>query len=156
MKKLSAEVINFLEKQEFVIVSSFDIDGGIHCSAKGIAGVDGGGKVFLIDIYKGKTSENLRKNQAVSITAIDAHLFMGFTLQGVARILERDQIEGRFIKRWEEKVVKRISQRVIKHIKDERKMLHHPEAKFPQPQHLIEIDVENIVDLTPHHLKPSA
>jgi general stress protein 26 len=155
MDVLSQDVINFLEKQGFVIVSTLDSNGAIHCSAKGIAGIEKKGKVFLIDVYDGITVHNLVKRPTVSITAIDEHLFMGYTLKGVATIVDREKIKDHLIKSWEDRIVRRISQRLIKHVKDEKKTPHHPEAKFPHVQHLIEIAVEEVIDLTPHHLKPT-
>lgn len=153
MQILSDDIVNFLERQGFSIVSTLDADGRIHCAAKGIVGIDKKGKVFLIDLYKAETFKNLQRNPTISITSIDEHLFMGYTLKGKAKIVDRSKIKSHIIKAWEERVIARISKRVIKSIKDYRKSGHHPEAKFPHPEYLIEIDVESIVDLTPSHLK---
>lgn len=153
MKVLSDDIVNFLERQGFTIVSTLDAEGKIHCAAKGIVGIEKKGKVFLIDLYKAKTFKNLKTNPTISITSVDEHLFVGYTLKGRAKIVDRDKIKSHIIKAWEERVIKRISKRVIKSIKDYRKSGHHPEAKFPHPEYLIEVDVEDIVDLTPSHLK---
>ncbi|MDP2924449.1 MAG: pyridoxamine 5'-phosphate oxidase family protein [Candidatus Omnitrophota bacterium] len=152
MKELSLDVINFLEKQGFVIVSTIDDRGRIHCAAKGIVGIEKKGKVYLIDIYRARTFSNLQKNPTISITAVDEHLFIGYTLKGKAKIVERERIRKHIIKKWEERVIQRISKRLIKNVKEDRKSLHHPETRFPHPQYLIEVDVEDIVDLTPAHL----
>ena len=153
MKTLSDDIVNFLERQGFSIVSTLDANGRIHCSAKGIVGIEKKGKVFLIDLYKAETFKNLQRNPTISITSIDEHLFMGYTLKGTAKIVDRDRIKSHIIKAWEERVIQRISKRVIKSIKDYKKSGHHPEAKFPYPEYLIEVDVEDVVDLTPAHLK---
>ena len=153
MKALSNDIVNFLEKQSFSIVSTLDAEGNIHCAAKSIVGIEKTGKIFLVDLYKAGTFKNLKANPTISITSVDEHLFMGYTLQGRAKIVDRDKIKSHIIKAWEERVIQRISKRVIKSIKDYRKSGHHPEAKFPYPEYLIEVDVENIVDLTPAHLK---
>lgn len=153
MQTLSDDLVNFLERQGFSIVSTLDADGKIHCAAKGIVGIEKNGKVFLIDLYKAETFKNLQRNPTISITSVDEHLFMGYTLKGKAKIVERDKIKSHIIKAWEERVIKRISKRVIKSIKDYRKSGHHPEAKFPHPEYLIEVDVEDVVDLTPSRLK---
>ncbi|MFA5008082.1 MAG: pyridoxamine 5'-phosphate oxidase family protein [Candidatus Omnitrophota bacterium] len=153
MKILSDDVINFLERQSFGIVSTLDADGKIHCAAKGIVGIEKKGKVFLVDLYKAETFKNLQRNPTISITFIDEHMFIGYTLKGRAKIVERNKIKNHIIKTWEERVIQRISKRVIKSIKDYKKSGHHPEAKFPHPEYLIEVDVENIVDLAPAQLK---
>ncbi len=155
MFELSTDIVNFLEKQGFAIVSTLDFSGSIHCSAKGIVGLEKKGKIYLIDLYKAKTFENLKKNPTISITAVDEHLFIGYTLKGKAKIVEREKIKKHIIKAWEERVIQRISKRLIRSLKDYKKSGQHPEAKFPHPQYLIEIDVDDVIDLTPSHLKKS-
>ncbi|MBN2119494.1 MAG: pyridoxamine 5'-phosphate oxidase family protein [Candidatus Omnitrophica bacterium] len=153
MKELSNDIINFFNKQGFVIVSTIDSQGFIHCSAKGIAGIEKEGKIYVIDLYRGGTFNNLKNNPVVSITAVDEKHFTGYTLKGRARIVEKERLGQDIIREWEERVVKRISQRLIKNIQEEKKNSHHPEAELPPVQYLIEIEVENIVDLTPAHIK---
>ena len=154
MRKITEDIIHLFHKQGFVIVSTLDVRGSIHCSAKGIAGIEAEGKVYLIDLYQGKTFSNLKQNPTISITAIDEDEFSGFTLKGKARIVDREGIKDHIIASWEEKVVQRVSRRVIGHIKKEKKSPHHPEAIFLHPQYLIEVDVDSVVDLTPKNLKP--
>jgi uncharacterized pyridoxamine 5'-phosphate oxidase family protein len=151
--ELPDDIINFLEKQGFVIVSTFDIGGRIHCSAKGIVGIEKLGKIYLIDLYKAQTYSNLQRNPAISITAVDEHLFMGYTLKGKAKIVAREKIQDHIIKKWEERVIQRISKRLIRNLKGDKRSLHHPEARFGHPKYLIEIDVDEAIDLTPQHLK---
>lgn len=153
MKKITDDIIYLFHKQGFVIVSTLDSEGTIHCSAKGIAGIEARGQIFLIDLYKGKTFNNLKRNSTISVTAIDEDEFNGFTLKGKAKIVSREEIKDHIITSWEDKVIQRVSKRVIGHIKRERKSPHHPEATFPHPRYLIEVDVESVVDLTPKHLK---
>jgi general stress protein 26 len=154
MKEIPANIVSFLHKQGFVIVSSLDQKQTIHCSAKGVVGIEAKGKVFLIDLYKGKTFENLKNNSTVSITAVNEHEFRGYCLKGYAKIVEREAIKEQIIKDWEEKVISRISKRVVKDVQKDKSSLAHPEVSFPSPKYLIEIDAEEIVDLTPKGLKP--
>lgn len=151
--KLDENIINFFHNQGFAIVSTLDANGSIHCAAKGIVGIEEEGRVYMVDLYKASTFSNLKRNSTASITAIDEHQFIGYTLKGKAKIVERDKIEEHIIKSWEDKVIQRISQRVIRDVKSDRKLPHHPEAKFPHPQYLIELDVADVVDLAPRHLK---
>lgn len=153
MVEISREIIYLIEKQGFVVVSTLDKSGSIHCSAKGIAGIESCGQVFLIDLYLNKTFSNLKENPVITITAIDEHKFMGFCLKGKAKIVGHDDIKDHIREAWEEKVIKRVSDRVLKGIKEDKQNAHHPESLFPHPKYLIEMDVEEIVDLTPSHLK---
>lgn len=151
--KLSSSIIHLIQKQGFTIVSTLDPQGGIHCSAKGIVGIEKEGKVYLIDLYRRNTFDNLKRNPAISITAVDEHRFIGYALKGKAKIVEREYIEGHIIKKWEKRVIQRISKRVIKNLKENKGAFHQPEALFPHPEYLIEMDVKEIIDLTPAHLK---
>ncbi len=151
--KLKREIVRLFEKQGFVIVSTIDDKGRIHCSAKGIVGIDEGGKVFVIDLYKYRTYKNLKKNSTVSITAVDENNFAGFTLQGDAKIVPREEIEEHIVQEWEKRIVRRISTRIIKSVQSDAKTRSHFEAELPtHPKYLIEIDVKNIIDLSPPNL----
>ncbi|MDD5195237.1 MAG: pyridoxamine 5'-phosphate oxidase family protein [Candidatus Omnitrophica bacterium] len=153
MIKLSDDIRHFLEKQGFVIVSTLDEQGTIHCSAKGIIGIEAEGRIYLIDLYRSRTFHNLTGSPTVSITAVDEHHFVGYTLKGKAEIVEREKIKRHIIKKWEERVIQRISKRLIQSVKTDKKSSAHPESRFPQPQYLIVVNVEEIVDLAPGHLK---
>jgi general stress protein 26 len=155
MKEIPDNVAKLLKEKGYVSVSTLDSSGSIHCSAKGVVEVKKKGEVYLIDLYKQITYNNLKRNSTISITAIDEHQFIGFTLKGKARIVKRDKIKYKLIKQWEKKLVERISKRVIKNVKKDKGSVKHPESKFPQPEYLIEMDVEQIVDLTPSRLKVS-
>lgn len=157
MKKLSDDIVYFFKNQGFAIVSTLDPEGNIHCSAKGIVGIEKEGKVFVVDLYMQKTFNNLKKDPRISITAIDEREFIGFTLQGKAKIIPAEEMGGHLIDEWEKKIINRISKRVVKSVQKYHASLDHFEAKLPsQPQYLIEIDVESIIDLTPIHLKAKA
>ena len=155
MKEISKGLIYFLESQPFVVVSTLDEKNRIHCSAKGIANIEEKGEIYIIDLYKASTFNNIKKNPTISITAIDEKSFTGYTIKGKAHIVDKEVIRGDIVKKWEEKVVNRISKRVIGNVKVDKKSTHHPEAKFPQPEYMIVMQTEDIVDLTPSHLKSS-
>jgi len=138
------------------MVSTLDSNGSIHCSAKGIVDIDQKGRLYLIDLYLAKTFNNLKKNPVVSITAVNEHEFTGYTLKGKAKIVEKAKIKGHLLSKWEEKVISRVSTRLIKNIKKDQGSLTHPESRFPEPQYLIEVDIEEVIDLSPTHLKRPA
>jgi general stress protein 26 len=142
-------VISFFEKQGFAIFSTLDLQGSIHCSAKGIIKVEPNGRVYLMDLYKSATFNNLKANPTASVTAVDERAFRGYTLKGKAKIIEKQDIQDPMVKKWEEKLVSRITARVVKSIRDEKRSFVHPEAGFPLPEYLICMEVESLVDLAP-------
>ncbi|HIE35871.1 MAG TPA: pyridoxamine 5'-phosphate oxidase family protein [Candidatus Omnitrophica bacterium] len=149
--KIPDQLVSFLQKQGFVVVSTLDKKGNIHNSAKGIVETKDD-KIYLIDLYKKRTFLNLKNNPKISITAIDERKFLGFTLKRKAKVL-KGRIKEEILEKWEKKVIKRILKRVMRSIKEERKSSSQPEASFTSPKYLIEMEVEEVIDLVPAHLK---
>lgn len=153
MIQLYDEVIRFFHRQPYTVVTTIDKDGYPHNSCKGIAGIDKDGIVYLLDVYKAETYSNLQTNPSISITAVDEHKFIGYSLKGKAELVKRDDIKIHIMNSWEERILKRISSRVVKNIKGEKGHSYHPESLLPKPAYLIVVKVEKIVDLTPKHIK---
>lgn len=156
MKKLSEEIVRFFQDQGCVIVSTIDGSGFAHSACKGIVKIDHKGQVYLLDLYSGTTHENLQKNPHISITAIDEHKFTGYCLKGKVQLHPAEKLEPDIIKAWEDRITSRLTQRLLKNIREEKGHPRHPEVLLPQPKYLIVMDVEEIADLTPHHLKQEA
>jgi uncharacterized pyridoxamine 5'-phosphate oxidase family protein len=153
MPKLSPEIIQFFQAQGFVIVSTIDSQGRPHSSCKGIIRISKSGRVYLLDVYTKNTYDNLKNNPNISITAVDEHKFIGYCLKGKARIISDKEIGPQIKKAWDEKIASRVTQRLLKNLKEEKGHPRHPEILLPKPAYLIIMDVEEMVDLTPQHLK---
>ena len=154
MVRLPDDIIHFFKKQPFVIVSTIDRKSKApHNSCKGIVKIDKNGKIYLLDLYKWRTYANLKKNPHISITAVDEHRFKGWCLEGKAKIVPEEKLKSDIIKAWEKRLAMRITQRLLKNIREEKGHQRHPEAQFPKPEYMIVMDVEEIVDLIPQHVK---
>jgi general stress protein 26 len=153
MKRLSADIAHFFKTQGCVIVSTIDNNGFTHTSCKGLVKIEEQGRVYLLDLYMGRTYENLKRDPHLSITAVDEHKFIGYCLKGEARLIHKHELAPEIIKAWEEKITSRLTKRLIKNLREEKGHPAHPEALLPNPEYLIVVEVEEIVDLTPHHLK---
>jgi len=153
MKKIPDNITSFLHDQGYVIVSTIDKSGFPHSACKGMVEIKRHGELYLFDLYKGRTYENLQQNPHMSITAVNEHKFTGYCLQGKARILLQDTLKAELLKAWEDKIASRLTQRLLKNIREEKGHPRHPEALLPKPEYLIAMEVEEIIDLTPHHLK---
>ncbi|MCM8799428.1 MAG: pyridoxamine 5'-phosphate oxidase family protein [Candidatus Omnitrophica bacterium] len=145
--QIPKKVVDFLESRTFVIVSTLDKSGSIHNSCKGIVGIDKKGVIYLLDLYQAHTYRNLKSHPYISITAVDEHRFEGYCLKGKVELLKEDLIEPEIIRLWDKNIIRRITQRIIKNLKEEKSHVGHPEATFPQPRYLIKMEVERIVDL---------
>jgi general stress protein 26 len=153
MKELTAEVLHFLKKQNFVIVATVDDNGIPHSSCKGMVDIDPQGKIYLLDLYTGHTYNNIKKRPQVNISAVDEHKFTGFCLKGEAHIVKEEELSEDIRKMWQDKIASRVSHRIIKKIHGEKGHPAHPEILMPHPKYMIAMDVFDVIDLTPGHLK---
>ena len=153
MEKITEEIIQFFCNQGCVIVSTIDRNGFPHSACKGLVSIKESGRVYLLDLYKGKTFENLKTNPNISITAIDEHKFVGYCLKGKARLITENQINPQLMKSWEDRITSRLTRRLLRNIREEKGHPRHPEVLLPKPEYMISMEVEEIADLTPRHLK---
>lgn len=153
MRQLSSEIISFFNNQGFTIISSIDEDGSPHNACKGLVKIDATGRVYLLDLYRGKTYTNLKANPHISVTAVDEHRFKGYCLKGKAIMVSKNDLPKDLIAAWEDRITSRLTKRVLKNIHEEKGHPRHPEILLPNPEYMIVIEVEEVVDLTPHHLK---
>jgi uncharacterized pyridoxamine 5'-phosphate oxidase family protein len=153
MKKLDDNIVSFFQSQGFVIVSTIDQDGGVHNSCKGIVKIASSGQVYLLDLYKAKTFQNLKNNSNVSITAVDEHKFLGYCLKGKAKIVETASLKSDILTLWDDKITERATKRVIKNIHEDKGSSKHPEILLPKPEYLILVETKEIINLTPGRMR---
>jgi predicted pyridoxine 5'-phosphate oxidase superfamily flavin-nucleotide-binding protein len=153
MRQLNQDIIQFFQAQGCVLVTTIDKDGSPHASCKGIVKIEIDGRVYLLDAYRGQTFQNLKSNPLASITAFNEHKFNGYCLKGRARLIHREELDSEIIKSWDERVTGRLTQRLLKNIHEGKGHRSHPEALLPKPQYMIVLEVSEIIDLTPAHLK---
>ncbi len=153
MKRLNDKIIRFFQDQGFTVVSTIDEKLRVHNSCKGIIKITRSGLVYLLDLYWQQTYKNLTLNSSISITAVDEQKFAGYCLKGKAKIVSTDKIKSGILKAWEKKITGRITRRVIDNLHGEKAHFGHPEALLPKPAYIVVMEVEEIVDLTPSHIK---
>ncbi|MDP2921023.1 MAG: pyridoxamine 5'-phosphate oxidase family protein [Candidatus Omnitrophota bacterium] len=150
---IAPDIIEFFHKQRFTVITTIDEKGYPHNACKGIVDIDGGGRVYLLDLYTARTYENLKRDPRISITGIDEHKFLGYTMKGTAKITPKNKVSQKILKMWEDKINSRIAHRLLKNMQGEKGHSLHPEAMLPVPTYLIEVDVHEVIDLTPPHIK---
>src|SRR3989338_662460 len=85
--------------------------------------------------------------QLVLLQSMSTHLRV---IHCKAKIVPREEIQGHIIEKWEKRIVRRISNRLIKSLQAGVLTERHHEAHLPTvPKYLIEVDVEKVIDLTP-------
>ncbi|PIQ89115.1 MAG: hypothetical protein COV72_04790 [Candidatus Omnitrophica bacterium CG11_big_fil_rev_8_21_14_0_20_42_13] len=150
---LSEDIVYFFKHLSFTIVTTQDNQGYPHNACKGIVKITPEGKVYLLDLFKKNTYKNLEANNFISVTGIDENKFEGYCLKGKARIEDADKLEHDVVEAWEKKINSRITQRVINSVQGKKGHISHPEALLPKPKYLIVMDVDEVIDLTPAHIK---
>ena len=154
MAFIPQDVKHLLEKHHVTVVASRDGKNAIHTSAKGILAVDPRGKIFVLDIYKGRTYRNIKRNPHVTLTTIDERAFKGYSVKGRAKIINEGAVPKNRLEIWHAKLATRIARRLIRHVKGESPGHEGiPEARFPFPKYIIEVSAERITDLAPQKLK---
>lgn len=153
MKRLSADIVDFFRGQGFVIVTTIDPDGTPHNACKGIVRISADGRVYLLDLYLKRTFTNLQRRPRMSITAVDEHHFRGYSLKGKASILPISRLRPQIARVWDQKITERITNRILKNLREEPGHTSHPEAQLPTPQYVIVMEVDEIVDLSPGHVR---
>jgi general stress protein 26 len=141
------DALQFLREQNFVIVSTVDENGAVHNSCKDIVHVSPAGRVYLFDLYHGKTLANLKRTPNISLTAVDEHHFKGYCLKGKAVSITQEDIGTELVKAWEARITSRITSRLLKNIGGEKGHPRHPELLLPTPKFLIGVAIDEVVDL---------
>lgn len=148
--RLSEDIVDFFKRRKIILVSTLDQEGRIHCSVKGLVGIKKRERIMIIDLFHGRTMRNLENNPYISLTAVDEANFVGYTLQGKARIARRLGEHKGYVDRWQRIIVQRISERIVEGVRVGKLSKAGAEAKLPsQPKHLIEVDIEKVIDLAP-------
>jgi len=149
MGKLRKDIVYFLKQQRFVIVASVDREGFPHTSCKGIVKVEED-KIYILDLYLKETYANIKRNKLVSITAVDEDKFMGYCIKGRAKMVDLASDKD-MLKKWDSRLLERVSRRVLNHIKKNKSSLYHPEINMPRPKYVIEIEPKKVISLIPPH-----
>jgi uncharacterized pyridoxamine 5'-phosphate oxidase family protein len=153
MTRLNDDVMDFFKTPSFVIVTTIDPDGTPHDSCKDVVRLSRDGRIYLLDLYMRNTFRNLKSNPNMCVAGVDEHHFAGYCLKGIGRIIKIDELRVQVIKAWQKKVDSRIVTRILRNMKDERGHPAQPESLLPRPEYMIVMDVSDIIDLTPAHIK---
>ncbi len=148
MRRIPKMLARFIEKQNYVLVSTVSKQGLPHTVPKGIALVDPKGLIYVINLYNGVTWRNLKSNKNITLCCVDERYFRGYQFQGIAKVHKITETHAELLRLWQKKLTARITHRLLENLQREKKT-HHHEAYFPPPKTIIEISVNKIVNLAP-------
>jgi uncharacterized pyridoxamine 5'-phosphate oxidase family protein len=148
------DLMDFLKDHHTAVVATLDEGGCVHTSVKGIVGVAAAGRLYVVDLYKRQTYQNILKRACVTVTVLDQDRFVGWSLQGRGKTVEKEAIAAELHAEWEERIVNRISERLLSNLRSAFGGKANYESQLPHmPQYVIEVDVEKVVDLRPTCIK---
>ena len=148
------DLMDFLKDRHTAVVATLDDGGCVHTAVKGIVGVEAAGRLYVVDLYKRETFHNITRRPCVTVTVFDEERFLGWSLQGRGKVVERDAIANELHAEWEERIVNRISERLLANLRSAFGGRANYESQLPHaPQYVIEVDVERVVDLRPTCIK---
>ncbi|MBN1793979.1 MAG: pyridoxamine 5'-phosphate oxidase family protein [Candidatus Omnitrophica bacterium] len=155
MKTIPEEARQFFEEAGFGVISTADKEGRVHSSVKGMLHCDAEGVIYIADLYRQRTLRNLKENPYVSIAVVDEHRFKGYVFEGSAQIIEGKEAVAACIDTWHEALARRMATRVIRNVRGGTGRGDQPEARLPDPEYLIKVTVEKVIDLVPKEIRSS-
>jgi predicted pyridoxine 5'-phosphate oxidase superfamily flavin-nucleotide-binding protein len=151
--KLGDNLIRFFKKQDCIIIATIDKEGTLHASCKGLIDIEEAGIVRLLDLYKGRTYGNLKRNNNISLIAVNERNFEGYCLKGKAEITPKKDLTPKIIEKWDKRLTSRITKRLIENVRSQKKQKFHAEAQLPKPEYLLSVKIEKIVNLRPGNIE---
>jgi len=109
-----------LNKVQFLHVATVNPDNTPNTAPKLILKVDEK-HIYLVDCAIGKTFENLKKDQRVSLSFVDEESLKGYQINGLAEVLEANAITKALHKQLQEKEIALTVRRVVKGIHESKR-----------------------------------
>ncbi len=150
---ITPEMERLLRKVNVAVVATVAPTGTPNLSLKGVVDVDSRGMIYFMDLYRGKTRNNLKKNPRVALTVFNVKEFQGFQFKGTAELINSGPLFDKMVKAWSAKRRNVISKRIVQNIR--RGHSHgRSEARFPRPKHLVRVRVSKVYSLVPASYRP--
>ncbi len=113
---LSKELIDLLEKREFISVATCDFKGRPNAAPKFVLKVESG-RVYLVDYTIGTSLKNLKANPRISMSLVDTRTLKGFQFNGSVKIITRGKLYDKMRNEMTDKEVRLTTQRIIDEVR---------------------------------------
>ena len=154
-EKITPEMERLLRKQNVAVVGTVSSSGTPNLSLKGVVEVDPRGFIYFIDLYRGKTRNNIKHDPRVALTVFSVREFQGYQFKGVASLIEAGPKFDRMAKAWFAKRRAVLAKRIVHNIRHGHSH-GRSETSLPRPKYLVRVRVNKIYNLAPSSLRPSA
>jgi hypothetical protein len=143
----SKKLPQLVRERQFINIATCDNESHPNAAPKYILKLDNN-FLYLVDYTRGRTYENLKINDEVSLPLIDNDTLIGYQVNGAAKILERGVEYGKLKKELTEKITRCSVDRIIAGVKSEH--AHQGiEIVFPDDVAIIKITIKEFVEIGP-------
>lgn len=113
---LHKELLDLLEKREFISVATCDFNGRPNAASKFILKVEDG-HIYLVDYTIGATWRNLKINPKISMSLMDTRTLKGYQLNGTVKIMSSGKHYDKLRQEMNKKEVRLTAQHIIDEVR---------------------------------------
>ena len=113
---LPKELMDLLEKREFISVATCDFKGRPNAAPKFVLKVEGN-HVYLVDYTIGTSWRNLKINPRISMSLTDTRTLKGYQINGSVKIMTRGKLYDRMRKEMTDKEIRLTTQHIIDEVR---------------------------------------
>lgn len=117
---LKEDLIDILNKREFVSVATCDFEGRPNAAPKFLLKVDKD-SIYLVDYTISTTWKNLKINPRISISFMDTSTLNGYQINGSVKILDKGRLYDKMRGEMLEREVRLTAKHIIEDIRGEAK-----------------------------------
>ena len=142
---LSKDLIELMNKREFISVATCDFKGRPNAAPKFVLKVDSG-RVYLVDYTIGTSLKNLKANPRISMSLVDVRTLKGYQFNGSVHIMTRGKLYDKMRNEMMDKEVRLTTQRIIDEVRG------HPthetfEVLISEKFVIFEVTVDEVVEM---------
>ena len=145
---LTKELIDLLEKREFISVATCDFKGRPNAAPKFVLKVENS-RVYLVDYTIGTSLKNLKANPRISMSLVDTRTLKGFQFNGPVKIITRGKLYDKMRKEMMDKEIRLTTQHIIDEVRGE--PTHETfEILISEKFVIFEVKLEEVIEMDIH------
>ena len=115
---LPKELVDLLEKREFISVATSDFKGRPNAAPKFILKIEDN-CIYLVDYTIGTTWRNLKINPQISMSLVDTRTLKSYQLNGRVKIISRGKLYDKMRHEMTDKEIRLTTQHIIDEVRGE-------------------------------------
>jgi len=144
---INKKVRKHLENNIFINIGTSDATNRPNVAPKFLLKLEDN-YVFLADYVISRTWKNMKENQQVSMSIVDHESLIGFQLNGIAEIVENNNLYKELMVELQKRQISLSSKRVVEGLHRGKKHSNY-EIVFPEKIIFFKIAVKEIIEISP-------